>query len=272
MRWHTLMGFGLGWAAALVILRGIANSKRLDLTHETILIPDLPPAFEGFRLLHLSDLHLSRHGARAARLLAIADEVAPDLVCLGGDYVYTALSVPTVAPFFRQLSARHPVVGILGNADYRPDISPAVHRQWASVIPLLINAALCLERDGERLWVAGVDDPHNGRDCLPAAMTLVPPEAPTILLAHSPEVILRPLDPRIRLILSGHTHGGQICLPGGRALYHNTRLPAKFSSGRHEFTGATLYVSRGIGSTRIPVRYNSVPEVTVFTLTRNAER
>ena len=271
MRWKTLTGFGLGLAGALVIARGVANSKRLDITCETVYIPDLPPAFEGFRLLHVTDLHLGRHDERADQLLDAIDTVQPDIVCLGGDYVYTALSVPTVELFLRTLSARYPLVGILGNADYRPDLGPRVHRRWATMLPLLVNAAHCLRRQEASLWIVGVDDPHKRFDDLPAALSAVPPDAPVILLAHSPEVILQPLDPRIRLILSGHTHGGQICLPGGKALYHNTRLLAKFSAGRHNVHGAVLYVSRGVGSTRLPLRYNCPPEITVFTLTRKTE-
>ena len=267
MRWSSLLGFGLGVAGAVVLARGVRNSRELDVTCETVRIPDLPASFEGFRLLHLTDLHLRRHTTRAAELLTLAQEVQPDLVCLGGDYAYTALSLDEVEQFFANIAERWPVVGIYGNADYRPDIDAADRARWSQYLLFLENSALCLERGGEQLWVAGVDDPHKGRDSLPAAMTMVPEGAPVILLAHSPEVIMRPLDPRIRLILCGHTHGGQICLPGGQALYSNTPLPLRFASGRHELDGAVLYVSRGIGSTRFPLRYSCLPEATVLTLT-----
>jgi len=268
VRWSSLLGFGLGIAGAVVIARGVANSRQLEVTSETVTIPDLPAPFEGFRLLHLADLHLRSRTTRGAELLKLAQEVQPDLVCLGGDYAYTALSLDEVEQFFARLAEHWPAVGIYGNADYRPDIDTAARERWTSFFPFLTNSAMCLERGGEQLWVAGVDDPHNGRDSLPAAMMMVPPEAPTILLAHSPEVIMRPLDPRVRLILCGHTHGGQICLPGGKALYSNTRLPLRFASGRHALDGAVLYVSRGIGSTRFPLRYSCPPEATVLTLTR----
>ena len=272
MRWESLIGFGLGLAGALTIARGVANSKQLVVVRETVYIPDLPPAFEGFRLLHLTDVHLSRHHDRTDELLEHLAQVTPDLVCLGGDYVFTALSLSVVERFLTAVSARYPTIGILGNADYRPDIGPDIKRRWANIFPLLINASHCVQRQADSLWFAGVNDPHKGFDDLPAALAAVPPVVPVILLAHSPDVILRPLDPRIRLILTGHTHGGQICLPGGKALYHNTHLTAKYAAGRHEIHGATLYVSRGIGSTRLPLRYHCVPEITVFTLTRNQAR
>lgn len=270
MRWQSLTGVGLGIAGAAVLWKGFTNTRRLDLHMEMVSIADLPPLFDGFRILHLTDLHLRQYTSRVEELLATVEEIDPDLVCLTGDYAFTSLSLPDVESFFAGLAQRPAVVATLGNADYRDGITAAVHARWASYFPFLNNSALCLNRGNESLWVAGVDDPHLGRDSLLSAMEMIPRDAPTILLAHSPEVILRPMDPRVRLILCGHTHGGQICLPNGIALYQNTsRLPARFASGRHDFNGATLYISRGIGSTRLPLRYGCLPEITLFTLTRN---
>lgn len=271
MNWKSLSGIGLGIAGAMLLWKGYRNSHRLELHHETVVIPDLPPHFDGFRLLHLTDIHLRRDSSRGEELLAITEDIDPDLVCLTGDYVFTSLSLPNIELFFRGLAQRPAVVGVFGNADYREGVSQEVRSTWGRFFPFLCNSALCLERQGECLWVAGVDDPHLWRDSLYSAMEMVPPDAPTILLAHSPEIIERPLDPRIRLILCGHTHGGQICLPNGRALYHNTTLPARFSAGRHDLNGATIYISRGIGSTRLPLRYGCLPEITLFTLTRGGE-
>lgn len=268
MRWNSLLGFGVGAAIVALILRGVANSKKLELVQETIILPDLPEPFDGFRILHLTDLHLPRHSQRATELLAIAEATEPDLICLGGDYAYTALSMPEVDAFLQEIHARWPAVAIYGNADYRPDIRNVHRAHWAEIVPFLENSALCLERQGACLWVVGVGDPHKGRDSLLTAITMVPPDAPVILLAHSPDIILRSLDPRIRLVLSGHTHGGQICLPNGKALYSNTKVSRLFASGRHDVDGTILYVSRGIGSTRLPIRYGCLPEVTVFTLKR----
>lgn len=266
VRWASFAKIGLGIMSAAVIWKGWTNSQKLELRRETVLIPDLPPSFAGFSLFHITDLHLREYSSRGEMLLNMVEDLDPDLVCLTGDYAFTSLSLPNVETFFHGLSQRPAVVGVYGNADYRPGITEAVRAGWSRYFPFLANSALCLERGGESLWVAGVDDPHHGRDSVLTAMHRVPPGAPTILLAHSPEIITRTLDPRIRLILCGHTHGGQICLPNGKALYHNAPVPARFSSGRHELDGATLYVSRGIGSTRLPLRYGCLPEVTLFTL------
>lgn len=266
MRWSTLAGIGAGIAGVCILRKGIRNSQRLQITRETIEIPALPAAFEGFRLLHLTDLHLRRRTPVVDELLSIVEAIRPDLVCLTGDYAFTALSLDDVECFLRGLAALSPAVGVYGNADYRTGITDRERAQWAQIIPFLDNRALCLERSGEALWIAGVGDPHSGRDCLPEAVQMIPAQVPVILLAHSPEVILRPIDPRVCLILTGHTHGGQICLPGGIALYRNAAIPASFASGRHQFNDTTLYVSRGIGATRIPVRYGCLPEMTLFTL------
>ena len=270
MHWKAWTKLGLGIAGVALLWKGLANSQRLELRHETVILPDLPAGFAGFRLLQLSDLHLRRSTTRGEELLALVANIAPDLVCLTGDYAFTAFSLATVDAFFAGL-AGVPAVAVFGNADYRPGITDADRARWTTHVPFLSNSALSLERRGDQLWIAGVDDPHLGRDSLLTAMEKVPEGLPTILLAHSPEVILRPLDERIRLILCGHTHGGQICLPTGQALYHNTPLPSRFSSGRHDLDGTTIYISRGIGSTRLPLRYGCLPEVTLFTLTRNGE-
>ncbi len=250
---------------AALLAQGARNSRRIRLTHQTVTIPGLPAPFDGFRLLHLTDLHLRRGSTLPAALAAITAQLQPDLVCFTGDYAFTGLSLPEVDACFARF-ADTPTLAVLGNADYRDDFTPAVRARWAAALPFLNNRALPITRDGGALWFAGVDDPHHDRDDLPAALRDVPPDAPVVLLAHSPDIITRPLDPRIRLILCGHTHGGQICLPGGLALYNNTTLPARFASGRHQVGAAVLYVSRGLGATRIPLRYGCLPEATLFTL------
>lgn len=268
MRWSSLAGIGLGFVTFTILWKGLRNSQKLDLRHETVTIPDLPTSFDGFRILHLTDIHIKQYSPRGEELLNLIEDIDPDLVCMTGDYVFTSLSLANIESFFFGLAQRPAVVGVLGNADYREGISDEVRVGWSRFFPLLLNSSLCLERQGESLWVVGVDDPHTGRDNVYTAMSLVPEGAPTILLAHSPEVILRPLDPRLRLILCGHTHGGQICLPSGKALYHNTSLPSKFSSGLHDVNGVPMYISRGIGSTRLPIRFGCLPEITLFTLIR----
>jgi len=270
LHWKTGIGIGLGMMGLAIFFKGYVNSKKLDLTRVALAIPDLSLLFDGFRLLFLTDLHFRPRSPHVEQLLALINELQPDLVCLGGDYVIGPQALPEIERFFATLSTRDNVVGIYGNTDYR-HVTAHDRRHWADLLPFLTNSAVCLERDGQHLWVAGVDDPHLGADDLPLALRDVPPATPVLLLAHSPEVLRHQLDPRVRLILCGHTHGGQICLPGGRALYNNMPFPPELSSGLHQVNDAQLYVSRGIGSTRIPVRFNCLPEAVLFTLTRGGE-
>lgn len=270
MQWFNIISIGLGAVVLAIVAKGYANSLRLELREETVVIPELPPAFHGFRLLFLTDLHFART-ASIPRLLTLVEAVQPELICLGGDYTQGTRTLPLVTEFLSALASYGSAVGIYGNTDYRHDLTNKARKQWAEIIPFLANNAMAIEREGQSLWVAGVNDPHLGLDNLARALQTVPPDVPVILLAHSPEIINRQLDPRIRLILCGHTHGGQLCLPGGKALHSNTTLPARFASGRHQLKHAVLYVSRGVGSTRVPLRLNCLPEATLFTLTRDGE-
>lgn len=264
-----MMGLGVGIVAgAALIARGMANSARLVLRDELVPIPGLPPAFEGFRVLHLTDLHLRQGSSRIEQVLDIVEETDPDLVCLTGDYAFTALSAPDVERLLRGLALRPGVAAVFGNADYRPGITARVRARWERIVPFLTNRAMSLTRDGQTLWLVGVDDPHQDLDDLDAAMADVPDDAVALLLAHSPDIARRAIPPQIRLVLAGHTHGGQICLPGGRALFTNMRLPNACASGFTQLPHALMYVSPGIGSTRVPLRYGCLPEVTVFTLAR----
>jgi predicted MPP superfamily phosphohydrolase len=260
--WRTLL---LGAAAGLTI-KAYLESGTLTVTRETVAIPGLPAPFRGFRLLQLSDLHLGRAPAMAERVLACIAAEKPDLLCFTGDYALTNPALPSVAAFLRAAAALAPALAVYGNADYRRRMPDGAREAWALHVPFLVNDARPVTRGGAQLWFAGVDDPHLGGDDLPRALRDVPPDVPVVLLAHSAEIITRPLDPRVRLILAGHTHGGQVCLPTGKAIYANSALPVRFASGRHALDGAVLYVSRGIGSTRLPLRLWCPPEAVVFTL------
>ncbi len=233
MHWKKTFGIGLGLLGLAVLAKGYLNSKSPALSAETIVIPELPESFEGFRLLFLTDLHFRPWSTLIASVLTRIHEMQPDLVCLGGDYTLGARSLSSVDEFFHCLGSMVPAVGIYGNTDYRLDIPRKARKHWAEEIPFLKNSAMPITHDGQTLWVAGVNDPHLGFDRPAVALRDVPPGVPVILLAHSPEVIRHRLDPRIRLVLCGHTHGGQICLPGGRAIYRNMSLPAELASGRH---------------------------------------
>jgi predicted MPP superfamily phosphohydrolase len=137
---------------------------------------------------------------------------------------------------------------------------------------MLLNEHTCIERNGARLWIAGVDDPHYYEtDNLEKAMDGIPPDDFTILLAHSPEIVRNAAFAGVDLYLCGHTHAGQICLPGGRPIVTNSKCPPDRRAGVWKFEGMTGYTSRGAGTSSVGVRFNCPPEITVHRLKKTEE-
>jgi hypothetical protein len=167
------------------------------------------------------------------------------------------------------LAAQWPTYLVLGNEDfYEGQPQPEAVWQETGVI-LLVNQAVSVARSGKGFWIVGVDDPHEGEPDLAEALQDVPAGEPALLLAHSPIIIRQPGVERFYIIFAGHTHGGQICLPGGNALHIHTRLPLRFAQGLHKLPNSNtlLVVSRGVGVTRLALRLNCPPEITLWTVT-----
>jgi uncharacterized protein len=246
---------------------GRANAARLEVTRNTVHIQGLPDALTGFTLLHLTDLHadISRNAMRA--LPQALSGLSYDLCVITGDF-----RGRTYGPFARTVEAvrdvvaaiRAPILAVLGNHD-TVHIVPALE---AMGIQILLNEATAIERGGERLWIAGVDDPHYYRtDDIAAAISKTPAGEPVILLAHSTECVARAADAGVTLMLCGHTHGGQICLPGSIPVLTSTKMPRRLASGSWRHGGMHGYTSRGVGTSAVDVRFNCPPEVVLHTLT-----
>ena len=248
--------------------RALANHLAPRLVERTWKLPRLPDAFAGFRLLHLTDLHMDLDSDFADALIARLAGVSCDAVVITGDFRSS-----TREDFFpalvatRRLLAALPAVprfGILGNHDF---IEQLPHLE-ADGLPMLLNESAFIERDGHRLWFAGIDDPHFYRTHdLAAATAAIPTDACTVLLAHSPEIADELPENRFDLVLCGHTHGGQLCLPGGRWLHVPIKnQPRERIRGAWKAAGADGYTSVGTGSCGVPARLNCPGEFTVHTL------
>ncbi len=250
--------------------RGMANAYTIELVQETFVIDDLPPAFDGFRILLLTDLHLDGLPDLTDRLAAIVRTLPVDLCLLGGDirmetYGPIAPSVRRLRRLVRHIDSRHGIFGVLGNHDC---IEMVPELEDAGVV-MLVNDAWPIDKDGERLWLVGVDDPHYYKvDDLPAAFASVPANACAILLVHSPELYAEAAAYQPRLYLCGHTHGGQICLPGGIKVFTHCRAPRPLCGGRWQYQGMWGYTSRGAGASGLPLRFNCPGEITLITLRR----
>ncbi len=250
------------------------ETEWLAVERVTVPIAGLHPALEGFRLVQMSDLHLYPHTQPSLirRAVALANRLAPDLVVLTGDYVFaTAQAAFELGAILSELRARHGLLAVMGNHDWWTDVETvrAEFARWS--LPVLDNAGELIAVDEGRLYVAGVDDLWSGEPDLEAALADRPAGVPVILLAHEPDFADEHADDgRIAVQLSGHTHGGQVRMPGQRPLV----LPPygrKYAAGLYRVGAMWLYVNRGIGVVTPPVRLNCRPEVTLITLTAGGD-
>ena len=230
-------------------------------------LANLPPSFDGFRLLQLSDLHLDIHPDLAPAIARAVRKCPHDAMLITGDYRNTTNKdqEPSMALMPQILEATQaPCYGVLGNHDF----IQKVERLERYGLRILLNESTAIERSGEQLWIAGVDDPHfyQTHD-FAAAREGIPADACSVLLCHSPEPHAEAAQYGFTLMLSGHTHGGQICLPGGRHLVCSSKgLPRRFVRGRWESGGMSGYTSPGTGSSGVAARLNCPPEITVHIL------
>ncbi len=248
--------------------RGQANALRHVVRRNRVSLPRLAPAFDGFTLLHLSDLHLDIHPRLPDALAAALDGLSYDVCVLTGDY--RAL---TFGPYDAALAGlarlrpalRGPVYAVLGNHDFIEMVPP----MEALDIRLLLNEHIVIERGGAALRLAGVDDPHfYETDNIQKACPPHVGHEPAVLLAHSPEIYRKAAACGFDLTLCGHTHAGQICLPGGLPVFANARVPRRFARGAWQHLGMQGYTSAGAGVSGVDVRYWCPPEVTLHTLAR----
>jgi predicted MPP superfamily phosphohydrolase len=248
--------------------RGRRNARRIRVTHNPVALPHLPDAFEGFRILHVSDLHLDMAPDMPHALIEAVRRVAYDICVLTGDF--RASTFGSCAPALdgmrrvrTHLNGR--LYGILGNHD-----SIRMVPELEDIgIHMLMNESVTLERGGETIFLAGIDDPHYYRaDNLEKAAAGLPDGAVTILLAHSPEIYRHAAYADFDLLLCGHTHGGQICLPGGRPIICNANSPRELCRGAWRYRDLQGYTSLGSGACMVDVRINCPPEITVHHLRR----
>lgn len=265
--WYSIHGW-IRHALRLVGLHahGRRNARRIQVVCNEVRLPHLPSQFEGFTLLHLSDLHLDLSHDLPDVLIAAVRDLDYDACVLTGDF-----RARTFGPWQPALEAlakvvpylKPPLYGVLGNHDTIRMV-PGLE---ALGICMLINESVCLVRDQAKIYLCGIDDPHYYRaDNLEKALENVLEEAVTILLSHSPEIYRNAAYAKFDLMLCGHTHGGQICLPGGIPLWRNANAPLALCAGPWQYAGLKGYTSRGCGVSVVDVRLNCLPEVTLHVL------
>ncbi|WP_365958474.1 metallophosphoesterase [Mesorhizobium sp.] len=248
--------------------RGRRNAANVQLRVNNITSASLPRSFEGFRILHLSDLHADMSRSAMDRVIELVSDPDYDICVLTGDF-----RAKTFGPFDAALdgvarvraSLKGPLYGVLGNHD-TVRMVPALEDMG---IRMLMNERDVIERSGERIYLAGIDDAHFFRvDNIEKAAADVPTDPFSILLSHTPEIYRQAAHAGFDLLLAGHTHGGQICLPGGLPITLDSKLPRAMGVGAWIYHGMTGYTSVGAGSSVVAVRLNCLPEITLHHLAR----
>lgn len=197
----------------------------------------------------------------------MANELKPDLVVLTGDYVWQDLeAIHELAPILSGLNARYGVFSTLGNHDYWLDADVITAAMESAGLPVLINQGHSIQHGNGSIYLAGLDDGWSGNPDLNATLDGAASNEPIVLLCHEPDLADQyALDGRIDLQLSGHSHGGQIRLPGIGALIL-PYLGRKYDLGLYKVNDMQLYTNRGLGVISEPVRFNCPPEISQFVL------
>jgi len=246
--------------------RGMQNACNIQIRENNVILSGLSEAYHGYTILHLSDLHVDMHPQATEALLAQLSTLQYDLCVMTGDYrarTYGDIENSLVGMKRVLENITTPVYGVLGNHDSVTMI-PGLE---SSGIRMLMNESVEINRDGAFIYLCGVDDAHYFRvHNIAQAMSDVPESAVSILLSHSPEIYRQAAHAGVDLLLCGHTHGGQICLPGGIPLTLDARCPRFMGRGPWRYANMTGYTSAGCGTSIVNVRFNCPPEITLHRL------
>ena len=246
--------------------RGQRNAAQIEIKQNHVRSPRIPRAFDGYTILQLSDLHVDMSQDAMKRLISILQNMNYDLCVLTGDYRGETFGPydATLAGMSRACAGiKKPIYGVLGNHD-TVRMLPGLEEMG---IRMLLNECETIERDHQRIYLGGIDDAHFYRaDNIEKAAAEIPSDGFSILLSHTPEIYQSAALADFNLLLSGHTHGGQICLPGGIPITLDSVLPRYMGSGPWKYRDMIGYTSVGAGSSIVPVRFNCPPEITLHHL------
>lgn len=240
---------------------------RLTVEHQKIHLRRLPAELDGFRIVQLSDVHHSPFTSREQieRAVETANNLKPDLVALTGDYVSKerAYAAPC-AELMGKLQARHGVYAVLGNHDHWTDAALITDLFRAEGINVMVNQGMRFEKSGAAFWLAGVDDTMVGLEDISLAMAGSSADEFKLLLAHNPIILRRAARAGVDLVLSGHTHGGQVSLRSEKSASGRPRR--RLLKGLARQGDTQIYITRGLGTVVLPVRFGCPPEVSLLEL------
>jgi len=258
---YCLMASGFYW-------RGRHNARNIRIEQNSIVLPHLPHAFEGLRLLHISDLHIDMDPVISDDVIRKVQQVEYDICVMTGDYrARTFGGIQDTMKALGQLREKlnPPIYAVLGNHD-SVRMVPGMEQMD---IRVLLNETVVIEKHDSRIYLAGIDDAHFFRvDNIEKAAESIPPNETSILLSHTPEIYRQAAHAGFDVMLCGHTHGGQICLPGGIPLTLDANCPRFVGRGPWRYCAMHGYTTRGAGTSIVNVRLNCPPEITIHSLTK----
>lgn len=263
-----LRSMAMNWSKKARLAIDEANS--LSLERVEIYLKRLPKKLDGFKIIQLSDIHHSPFTGLEyiERVVKVANRLKPDMFVLTGDYVsHEREYIAPVAATLAKLKAKYGVHACLGNHDHWTDADLVTHLFRGEGINMLVNEGFRLETRRGSFWLAGVDDYMVGKTDVAASLRDSFPDELKVLLAHNPIIFREAARVGVDLTLSGHTHGGQIKMRKDE----NRILPQrKLKAGLHARRNAQIYITRGIGTVVVPMRYHCPPEISLLEL-RSAE-
>jgi predicted MPP superfamily phosphohydrolase len=274
---RTFLSGSAAAAAGLALYSGEFARHEISVLSHTIRLANLPGAFHNFRIAQISDIHFDEYTEPffVRRVIAQVNALQPDLVLLTGDYIsfapmsrdFVIKALERCAETLKSIACPQRFA-VMGNHDSFLGV-PVVRGTLAEAgIPMLVDEHMPIERAGQRFWLCGIRDPVTQAPNLTRAIP-AQPDGPVLLMSHGPDfadtVLADPRGSLVDLMLSGHSHGGQVRLPLIGAL----QLPTggrKYVEGLFQLGRMQLYVNRGIGTVGLPFRLNCPPEITLFTL------
>lgn len=254
---------------------GCAVRQSVEVSRVEVKINDLPPEFDGLTIAQLTDIH---HGFYTGldyinRCVEIVNGLQPDLVTLTGDFTYGGKKyIEPCAEALRGLRARAGTYAVLGNHDYYAGASLVTKALKQAGCNVMIDALDRIEMRGAQLWLAGTDDLIYGTTDSKRLLREIPRKAPRIVFSHNPDFIedFAAKDQRVDLMISGHTHGGQIRFPLAGAPHVSSAYGQRYVVGLNRKDAMQIYTSRGIGTILLPTRVDCPPEIVMFTLRTGA--
>ncbi|MFC1677343.1 metallophosphoesterase [Planctomycetota bacterium] len=247
---------------------GHRNAAAIKLEHSEIVLDELPVSFDGIRILLITDLHIEGIDSLVESIVSAAGKTDYDFCVLGGDYSFhrdqgSGPAYLKMCELATRLKEKTPVYAVLGNHD-RYSMAELLDQCG---VEMLLNENIRIVKNGENIYLSGLDDCHYyGADDIGQVQSGIADGVCKIMVCHSPERYKEAARAGYSLYLAGHTHGGQVCLPGGAAIVTSTSVPRRLLKGKWKHGAMKGFTSRGVGSTGVAVRFFCRPEITVITL------